>query len=178
MTSGVKSQVAFDTSSYIRSNPAILSLVVSVKDSVVFAKSFNSNRNDELLNHQSLTKNVMAVLLGIAIDSGFIASLDTKVAEFLPELKSDPDRRKLDITVADIMNQASGLWHENLRRLNKYLRLRNPSAHVLTQPLISDPGSELHYNNAATHLLSVILSEATGQSTFDFARRHFSSPWG
>lgn len=172
----VKSQFSFDTSSYIHSNPAIYSLVVSVKDTIVYAKSFNGKKNDNLFNNQSLTKSIEAVLIGIAIDKGYIRSLNTKIADILHILKNDPDKRKLNITIGDVMNQASGLWHENLEQMSFYLELDNPSGYVLKQPLASDPGKELHYNNAASHLLSVILSKVTGQTTFDFARKYLFEP--
>ncbi len=116
------------------------------------------------------------MLVGIAIDKGYIKSADTKIADILPVLKDDPDKRKLTITVGDVMNQASGLWHENLMQMHVYLGLDDPSGYVLKQPLISEPGATLHYNNAASHLLSVILSKATKQTTFDFARQYLFEP--
>ncbi|HEX6428172.1 MAG TPA: serine hydrolase [Niastella sp.] len=172
----VNAQLSLDTSSNVRNNKAIFSLVVSVKDSVLYARSFNGKKNDDLFNNQSLTKSIEAVLIGIAIDKGFIRSLDTRVADMLPDLKNDPDKRKLNITVGDVMNQTSGFWHENLERLDIYLGLNDPSGHVLKQPLVSEPGSTLHYNNAASHLMSVILSKATGQTTFEFARKYLLEP--
>jgi CubicO group peptidase (beta-lactamase class C family) len=174
----VEGQVSFDTSSYIQNNPAIFSLVVSVKGNTIYAKSFNGKKNEDLFNNQSLTKSIEAVLIGIAIDKGYIKSLDTKIADIFPVLKDDPDKRKLTITVGDVMNQASGLWHENLRQMHVYLGLDDPSGYVLKQSLISEPGATLHYNNAASHLLSVILSKATQQTTFDFARQHLFEPLG
>src|SRR5688572_28624492 len=50
----VNGQVSFDTSSLIRDNKAIYSLVVSVKDSVLYVRSFNGKKNDDLFNNQSL----------------------------------------------------------------------------------------------------------------------------
>jgi CubicO group peptidase (beta-lactamase class C family) len=170
------SQAPFDTSSLIRDNRGIYSLVVALKDSVVYARYFNSKNNNDLFNNQSLTKNICAVLIGIAIDKGFLSSPDVPVADILPALKQDPDKRKQQITLRDIMNQASGLWHENLQRLDIYLDMPDPSGYVLKQSLLSDPGSELHYNNAASHLMSVILAKATGQATFDFARKYLFDP--
>lgn len=174
----LKAQSPLDTSALIQNNRSIYALVVSVKDSVWYARSFNDTPENALLNNQSLTKNVMAVLIGIATDKGYIQSLDEKISLFFPALKSDPDPRKADITLRDVMNQASGLWHEDLRHLGKYLKLKNPSQYILSQPLVSAPGSELHYNNAASHLMSVILSKATGQSTLDFARKYLFEPLG
>lgn len=172
----IQAQSALDTSSLIRDSRSILSLVVSVNDSLMYNRSFNGHSSDELFNNQSLTKNVMALLIGIAIDKGYIDSLDIKISKFFPAIKNENDKRKLQITLRDIMNQASGLWHENLKHIRKYLRLDNPSNYILKQPLEADPGSVLHYNNAASHLMSVILSKATGQTTFDFAKKYLFGP--
>ena len=169
-------QTSFDTSALVRDNPGIYSLVVSVKDSIVYNRAFNGKSAGDLFNNQSLTKNICAVLIGIAIDKGFIPSLDVPVADFLPALKNDPDQRKHIITLRELMNQASGLWHENLARLDIYLDMADPSGYVLKQPLLSDPGSELHYNNAASHLMSLILTKATGQTTLEFARQYLFDP--
>lgn len=172
----VKGQLTFDTSASIRNNPAIFSLVVSVKENTVYTQSFNGKKNEDLFNNQSLTKSIEAVLVGIAIDKGYIKSVDTKIADILPVVKKDRDKRKLNITVGDIMNQSSGLWHEDLREMHVYLGLDDPSGYVLNQPLISEPGATLHYNNAASHLLSVILSKSTHQTTLDFARQYLFEP--
>ena len=171
-------QSTLDTSSLIQDSRSLLSLVVSVDDRVMYAQSFNGHEMDELCNHQSLTKNVMALLIGIAIDKGYIDSLGVKMVDFFPALGQDPDERKRQITLRDVMNQASGLWHEDLAHLGRYLRLKDPSDHVLRQPLVAAPGRELHYNNAASHLMSVILSEATGRTTFDFAQKYLFGPLG
>lgn len=178
ITVTVQGQLTFDTSSSIRNNTALYSLVVSVKENTVYTRSFNGKKNDELFNNQSLTKSMEAVLIGIAIDKGYIKSVDTKIADIFPVLKNDPDKRKLNITVGDILNQASGLWHEDLRQMNVYMGLDDPAGYVLKQPLISEPGATLHYNNAASHLLSVIISKATGQTTLDFARQFLLEPLG
>ena len=165
-------QTPLDTSSLITDNHALRALVVSVDDSVLYARTFDGHKKEDLFNSQSLTKNVMAILIGIAIDKGYIDSVDVPISQYFPALLKDPDSRKAQITLSDIMNQASGLWHENLNRIGKYLRLSDPSEYTLKQPLLSDPGSVLHYNNAASHLMSVILSKAAGQTTLDFARAY------
>ncbi|MBO9731449.1 MAG: serine hydrolase [Chitinophaga sp.] len=178
IASSVKSQAPFDTALAVRNNRGIYSLVIAVKNQVVYANTFNGQKENDLRNHQSLTKSLDAVLVGIAIDKGFIPSIQTRLCDILPALKNDPDKRKQQITIADVMNQASGLWHENLDRLDRYLGLPDPSGYVWQQPLLSDPGAELHYNNAASHLVSVILTKATGQSTLEFARQYLFAPLG
>lgn len=171
-------QQPLDTLSYLQNNPNVYALIVKQNNSVLYSRYFNGSTRDSLFNDQSLTKNVMAILIGIAIDKGFISSVNQKIVDYFPELKNDTDSRKQNVTIADIMNQASGLYHENLERLDLFLKLPNPSAYTLQQPMTADPGAEWHYNNAATHLLSLILSKATNMDTYSFAKKMLFEPLG
>ncbi|SFQ03866.1 serine hydrolase domain-containing protein [Parafilimonas terrae] len=171
-------QQPLDTLSYLQNNKNIYGLIVKQNNTVLYDQYFNHYNSDSLFNDQSLTKNVIAILIGIAIDKGFIPSVDEKIADYLPELKNDSDARKQNVTIHDIMNQASGLYHENLERLDLFLKLPDPSAYTLQQPMTASPGTEWHYNNAATHLLSVILTKATGMNTYSFAQKMLFQPLG
>lgn len=169
-------QIRIDTSAYVKNNRQLYSIVVSQNDKVVFSQYFNGKTDTGLYNNQSLTKSVMSLLIGIAIDKGYIVSVDEKIVKYFPQLKDDTDKRKQYITIRQIMNQASGLWHEDTGNLHQYLVLQNPSEYVLRQPLVSEPGKVFYYSNAATHLLSVILTKATGVPTLDFAEKYLFGP--
>ncbi len=172
------SQINIDTSVYVKNNKQLYAVVVSQNDHVIFNQYFNGKIESELYNNQSLTKSVISLLIGIAIDKGYITSIDEKIVKYFSQLKQDTDKRKQDITIRQIMNQASGLWHEDLTRLRQYLTLPNPSGYTLKQPLAFEPGKIFHYNNAASHLLSVILAKATGMSTLEFAQKYLFGPLG
>lgn len=171
-------QIRIDTSAYVKNNKQLYAVVVSQHDKVVFSQYFNGKTDTNLYNNQSLTKSVMSLLIGIAIDKGYMSSVDEKIIKYFPQLKDDSDKRKQDITIRQIMNQASGLWHEDTRNLRQYLVLQNPSDYVLQQPLVSEPGKVFYYSNAVTHLLSVILTKATGMSTLEFAEKYLFGPLG
>jgi CubicO group peptidase (beta-lactamase class C family) len=171
-------QLHLDTSAYLKNNPGIYSIVVAKNDRVIYKNYYNHYSEDSLFNDQSLTKSIGSLLIGIAIDKGYIRSVDEKAADFFPELKADSDKRKQEITIRQIMNQASGLYHENLEQLSVFLSLPDPSAFVVKAPLVADPGKEFHYNNAATHLLSVILTKSTGMDTWSFAKKFLFNPLG
>lgn len=178
ISAAVHSQIKIDTSAYVQSNKQLYSVVVSQNDKIIFSQYFNGKNRDDLYNNQSLTKSVMSLLIGIAIDKGYISSVDEKIVKYFPQLKDDTDKRKQDITIRQIMNQASGLWHEDVRNMRQYLILQNPSDYVLQQPLVSEPGKVFYYSNAATHLLSVILTKATGMPTLEFAEKYLFGPLG
>ncbi|MBC9929063.1 serine hydrolase domain-containing protein [Chitinophaga qingshengii] len=166
-----------DTAAVLTQNPWLHQLVVSVDGRTILNHTYNGQRADTLQNSQSLTKSILSVLIGIAIDKGYIKSVDQELVTWFPQLAQDPDPRKQHITLHQIMDQASGLWHENLEGgLGTYLSLPNPSQYVVEQPLLSKPGEVFHYNNAATHLLSVILTKASGMPTAAFARLFLFGP--
>src|SRR6185437_871417 len=165
-------QDAIDTSVYLRNNPNIYALIIAKDNKIIKSAYYNNYSKNSLFNDQSLTKSICSLLIGIAIDRHYIKSVDEKLTVFFPGLKNDPDKRKQDITIRQVMNQASGLYHEDLRRLNVFLGNSDPSSLVLSVPLMADPGKEWHYNNAASHLLSVILTKATGMDTKTFAAKY------
>jgi CubicO group peptidase (beta-lactamase class C family) len=169
-------QIKIDTSAFVKNNRQLYAITVSQNDRVVFSQYFNGKNSQDLFNNQSLTKSAMSLLIGIAIDKGYISSVDEKIVKYFPSLKQDTDKRKQEITIRQIMNQASGLWHEDLPKLRQYLSLPDPSGYTLKQPLVSEPGKAFHYNNAGTHLLSVILTKASGMTTLEFAKKYLFGP--
>lgn len=169
-------QPALDTLTYLKNNPNIYSLIVSKNNKVIYNKFYNSYTEKTLFNDQSLTKSICSLLIGIAIDKGYIKSVDEQLSELFPELKNDPDKRKQEITIRQVMNQASGLYHEDLFEIGDYLNLPDQSGYVLKAPMVADPGKEWHYNNAASHLLSVIITKTTGVDTKSFAKKYLFDP--
>jgi len=169
-------QIHIEDSSVVRTDAGLYAIAVTKNHMLIYEHYFNQQSATELFNDQSLTKGIMSILIGIAIDKGFISSLDEKIVRFFPELKPDKDQRKRIITIRQIMNQASGFYHEDLTRLDKYLLLANPSSYTIQKPLETDPGNTFHYSNAASHLLSVIITKASGLSTLAFANKYLFGP--
>ncbi|OCX54149.1 hypothetical protein BEL04_07735 [Mucilaginibacter sp. PPCGB 2223] len=171
-------QIKPDTSFYLKNDKNIYAVVISKNNNIVYQHFFNGKSDATMMNDQSLTKSVLSILIGIAIDKHCITSLDEPISRYFPQLAKDKDQRKQNITIRQIMNQASGLYHEDLNNLKDYLGKKNQSEYVLKQNMVSEPGSTFYYNNAASHLLSVILTKATGMTTFDFARKNLFDPMG
>jgi CubicO group peptidase (beta-lactamase class C family) len=169
-------QIHIEDSSVVKNDSSLYAIAVTKNHKLVYEHYFNQKSPKDLFNDQSLTKGIISILVGIAIDKGFITSPDEKIIRFFPELKNDTDQRKQTITIRQIMNQASGLYHEDLTRLDLYLSLPDPSVFTVHQSLMTDPGSVFHYSNAASHLLSVIITKACGMSTLEFAKKYLFGP--
>ena len=172
----VNGQAPVDTLTYLKKSPNVYAILLAKNDKVIFRKFYNQHADNDLFNDQSLTKSVVSLLMGIAIDKGYIKSVDEKVVDFFPEIKNDTDKRKQAITIRQVMNQASGFYHEE--GMFAYLQLPDPSGYVIKAPLSAEPGEVFRYSNAATHLLSVILTKSTGMDTRTFANKYLFSPMG
>jgi CubicO group peptidase (beta-lactamase class C family) len=154
----------------------IYSAIIIKNNKTIFRQFYNNKTENDLFNIQSETKSITAILTGIAIDKGFIKSIDQPISDFFSQLLSDKDTLKKEITIRHLLDQTSGLRDFEYPQLSKWVTNANPSNLVLSQPIVSKPGKTYQYNTAATHLLSVIISKATRTETEKFAKENLFEP--
>jgi CubicO group peptidase (beta-lactamase class C family) len=152
-----------------------------VLDATVFPFSiFPDARHDVY----SCTKSVVSILIGIAIDEGYIEGVDQPVLSFFPEKSvSNIDARKESMTLEHLLSMTAGL---NCRDSYLYrwdgLHLMRSSPDwvqfMLDLPMVEEPGSHFEYCNGGSFLLSAILQEATGVNALSFAKEHLFEPLG
>ena len=122
------------------------------------------------------------MLVGIAIDKGFIDSVRQPVVSLLPAAVSGkPDAQRRAITVENLLTMTSGLdcgFGPGERELAAMRRSDNWPAFALALPMRAAPGTHYAYCSCNNHLLSAILSARTGDSALAFARRHLFDPLG
>ncbi|MFD2332233.1 serine hydrolase domain-containing protein [Cohnella sp. GCM10020058] len=121
----------------------------------------------------SCTKSVLSALLCIAIGRGLLPDpAATPAADFFPQLKTDADVRKRDMTLLHLLTMTAGFRWDEFGGLNSFPRMTREAnwvAHVLNQPLSDSPGTRMTYNSGVSQMLSAILSEAVGMSVARFA---------
>ena len=139
---------------------------------------FNGTRAGQLANIKSASKSVIAALVGIAIGKGQIKNPDQSIADYFPELTKDPERKKREITIEDLVTMRSGLESTSGREYGAWVTSRNWVRYVLAQPLEDEPGTRVEYSTGSTHLLSAILTKATKQTTWQFAQEELARPLG
>ncbi len=155
------------------------SLLVLHEGRLVLERYYDGNRADSLNHVRSVTKSVVALLIGIALDEGFLQSTDQTIADFLTGV-ADFDAEKGAITIAQLMTMNGGFeWHEtDGPEYQLWMLAPNQIQYVLDKPLVTVPGRYFNYNSGGTHLLSAILTEATGMSTKAFAETYLFGPMG
>ena len=102
----------------------------------------------------------------------------TPIVTFFPELARDPDPAKQKITVEDLLTMRSGLEGTSGRQYGAWVTSRNWVRHALARPMFAAPGESMEYSTGNTHLLSAILTKATGRSTWQFANEVLAKPLG
>lgn len=140
----------------------------------------------ELHSLQSVTKSVMSLLVGIAIQKGYLKGVAQPIQPMLMDfVPKQLDTRFASVRLEDLLTMRVGLeWHEwnvPAGQENTTLRLEGSGdwmRFIMAQPMDADPGKKWQYNSGTSHLLSAILHEATGVPVDTFAARHLFAPLG
>ena len=161
---------AYDAASRIA---PIQSLLVARYGRLVGEQYFGPYSPQSEGNIRSITKSVVSALVGIALHEGYIQSLDSPIAAWLPEiseLKANPHAK--EITLRHLLTMSAGLWWiENTGGLRRLYRSTDWVRFILSLPATRKPGEQFNYNTTLSHLTSVILTRASGMSTLAFAER-------
>jgi len=141
---------------------------------------------DVLHDLRSVTKSVVGLLYGIALERRLVPPVETPLLDAFPEQRDragDPRRRRQ--TVAHALTMTLGnRWDEGSdyrdpRNAEHAMELaRDRVRFVLAQPMEREPGQLWHYSGGATALLAALLVRGTGQPLGAFAREALLAPLG
>ncbi len=134
---------------------------------------------------RSVTKSVVGLVVGIAVERGWIRSLDTPVLDYFPEYADLRTPEKERITVRHLLTMSLGLaWNEDLPYSNPANSERrmtdapDPYRYVLEQPVETPAGTAYTYSGGSTALLSAILRKTSGKSLDELAQTLLFDPLG
>ncbi|GLS33788.1 6-aminohexanoate-dimer hydrolase [Mesorhizobium albiziae] len=146
-------------------------VMVASNGAVVAERGYRGNSVAASTNIKSASKSVISALVGIAIDKGVLEGVDQKIAPLLArDLPDNPDPRLEKITVGNLLSMQAGLERMSGPNYGRWVSSRNWVRAALAQPFVDEPGGAMLYSTASTHLLSAILTRASGRSTRELAR--------
>ena len=151
-------------------------------DTLLYEKYFNGYDRRSTQTSFSVAKSFVSALVGIAIEEGYIGSVDDPITKYIPELK-EPGMDK--ITIRHLLTMSSGLkysgeggggglfsddaktyYDPNLREL------------ALTVEPEVEPATRWEYNNYHPLLLGMILERATDRSVATYLSQKIWQPIG
>lgn len=155
----------------------ISSILISQEGDLVTEQYFGNMNALRGHNIKSASKSVLSILVGIAIEEGYLKGVDQQIGEFFPEyFNNNSDSLKASITIKDLLTMRSGLASTSRANYGRWVSSSNWIQYALEQPLRGTPGQDRIYSTGNTHLLAVILHRATGLNTLQFANRYLFGP--
>jgi CubicO group peptidase (beta-lactamase class C family) len=137
----------------------------------IAARGYRGFDPDRAANIKSASKSVISALAGIAIARGVFSGADQKVAEVLRrDLPPRPDPRMDQLTLGHLLSMQAGLQRQSGPNYGRWVASRNWVRAALSVPFERDPGTGMQYSTASTHLVSAMLTQASGRSTLELAQ--------
>jgi CubicO group peptidase (beta-lactamase class C family) len=167
-----------------RLEPNLKSLVVARNGSTLRAEYFNGGGPDTPEYVWSVTKSVLALAVGAALDTGCLTSLDQTLGELLgPTLVTDP--AKAPVTLRHLLTMSSGIdfpeaayYATGPSLYQAWVTAPDQVAFVMARQMTAQPGERFEYGSGTIHLASVALTRACGTSTSAFAHAQLFAPLG
>ncbi len=150
------------------------SFLIVENDEIVYEKYANGYDENSINTSFSMAKSVVSLLIGKAIEDGYINSVNQPISDYIDEFKGleigKTTIEDLLLMLSDIVyNEDKFLWfgddtltyyYDNLRKL------------ALSHTNLTDKyNGNFHYNNYHPLLLGIILERSTGKSVSEYFER-------
>lgn len=152
----------------------IRSLLVQKDDILIGEKYFNANSTNKY-DVRSVTKSVVSVLTGIALEKGYLTSLNQKLVEFFPNLTGDI----ANIKIKQLLTMSAGFEADEFVNMQFYISWAysgNPLNYVLESNVEHTPGSEFHYYSAIPYIMGKIIEIVSEDDLYAFANKYLFTP--
>jgi CubicO group peptidase (beta-lactamase class C family) len=159
--------------------PRLRALIVARRGRTLVERVFRGPELDVPVNVKSVSKTIISALVGAAIGRRALEGPDQRIAALLPEKVPSPaDPRLGQVTIGHLLSMRAGLERTSGRNYGRWVQSRDWVRFVLARPFTEEPGAAMQYSTGNSHLLSAILTRATGRSTLALARAWLAEPLG
>ncbi len=151
-------------------------------DRLVYERYLNGADREDRQTSFSAAKSVLSTLVGLALDEGFIDSVDDPVTDYVPEL-ARRDARFGEITLRHLLTMSSGISYEEhglpwsddaVTYYGTDLRELALEDTEVEEP----PGTTWNYDNYNPLLVGLVLERATGMPVAEFMSTRLWRPLG
>ncbi|MHC2336131.1 serine hydrolase domain-containing protein [Bradyrhizobium sp. USDA 4454] len=152
--------------------PPVRALVLT-RGNCILHEYYANISSDVLWPVHSVTKSVLSILVGIAIDKGLLR-LDQKLPELVAEAtEGSIDPRAADITLRDLLTMSSGFARHEMVVAPGF---SNPGVWMIRRSVEHPPGTHFYYDDQGTNLIAIILQRAVGGNIAAFAKNELFAP--
>ena len=185
---GARSQPAWNTEriqaleAQLRAAPHVRALLME-RRGASFAYYQQGTTASSRINVASVTKSVVSLLVGIAIERGLVASVEEPLAAFFPEHAQGPGAAAMQrVTLRHLLTMSSGFarrtTYDDYIDFSRRLYAPGFLAYALARPLAHEPGTRFQYDSIDTHLLALALARRLKVPLAEFAQDVLFRPLG
>jgi len=143
------------------------------------AWEWHDSGEDRPLSLYSCTKSVLSMLLGVAVGQGLLSGMEELAADWLEPLGRSADARKRKLTIGHMLTMTAGFdWQDFDKPYWAMKRSEDWVSFAAERSIQHEPGKVFCYNSGCSHMLSAILSAATGKSAMSYAAQYLFGPLG
>jgi len=155
----------FELDDLLRSTETVAFLVI--KDDVLIAEKYFQGYHEKAITTSfSATKSFFSILVGLAIEDGYIESIDQPVTAFVPELAPHGFEK---VTIEHLLQMTSGIdYVEDDNPFGIHVRFYygdNLEKRMLKFRLRHEPGRYHEYKSGDTQLLGLIMARVLSPMT-------------
>lgn len=145
--------------------PGLHGLLIVRSGYLVFEAYYHGFHQHSYHSISSVTKSLISILMGVALNQGLLASLDQTMLDFFPAYAVHvQDPRKHAIMLRHLLSLQTGFFRE---MPHEYWR--NPVQLALERSMEREPGEVFFYDSHSVDILSGILTQVTGKSAAAWA---------
>jgi CubicO group peptidase (beta-lactamase class C family) len=148
-------------------------------DHLVDERYYDGAGRDTVVTSFSSAKSFVSTLVGLAIEDGYIESVDDPITAYLPAL-GEREGRFADITIRHLLTMSSGIRYveRSLPWSDDAITYYAPDLRAAALDVVIEraPGEEFLYNNYNLLLEGLILERATGRSVASYLESRLWQP--
>jgi len=164
----------------------VTGFLVLCNDRIVAERYFHEADQNSKFVSQSLSKSIVSILIGAAVEGGLIKSIEDPVTKYLPFLSASGYR---NVTIKNLLQMSSGVsYSEDYKDpksgaalIGAALLTGHPSFKNYAQsiqPTKTPPGTKFEYQSVNTQVLGLLLEKVAGKRLNDYAQEKLWSKIG
>ncbi|MBQ4573359.1 MAG: serine hydrolase [Clostridia bacterium] len=159
--------------------PNICQISAIKNNEIVYSDTWNNYNTNDNVHIASVTKSIMSLLIGIAIDKGMIKNVYQKVLDFFPYYIIKRGEKTIqNVTLYNLLTMTAPYKYKS-EPWTKVCTSDDWTKSVLD--LLggrNEITSEFKYSTLGIHILSAIITRASNMTTLEFANEYLFKPLG
>lgn len=175
----------YDIDQYLKRNPTT-ALAVVQGDAILVERYRYGRRDTSRMTSFSMAKTILAMLVGVAVDEGLIASIEDHAELYVPGLAGSEYGRT---PLRHLLTMSSGVdfredydGTDDSSRLSRATFVGQSSGGAEAARLFNrrgaEPGRRWHYASAETYVIALVLRAAIGRPIADYLSEKIWQPMG